>query len=127
MNSIEKKLFKKTESYIKKNILLSMIQNKKYWQDYYSDRNDHLLLNSKLDRSRYYLNTKNVKNSINILKRNINQLDKHRFLSLIQRDLRKDFLFYNKKNLSNFDNIKLIFISKTLKRYFKACRFMNIK
>ena len=127
MNSIEKKLFKKTESYIKKNILLSMIQNKKYWQDYYSDRNDHLLLNSKLDRSRYYLNTKNVKNSINVLKRNINQLDKHRFLSLIQRDLRKDFLFYNKKNLSNFDNIKLIFISKTLKRYFKACRFMNIE
>ena len=127
MNSIEKKFFKKKESYIKKNILLSMMKNKKYWQDYYSDRNDQLLLNSKLDRSRYYLNNKNVKSSLNVLKRNINQLDKHRFLSLIQRGLRKDFLFYNKKNLSNFDNIKLIFISKTLKRYFKACRFMNIE
>ena len=127
MNSIEKKFFKKSESNIKKNIFLSMTKNKKYWKNYYSDLNEQLLLNSKLDRSRYYLNTKNVKNSINVLKRNINQLEKHRFLSLIQKGSRKNFLSNNKKKLSNFDNIKLIFISKTLKRYFKACKFKNIE
>ena len=126
MNNIEKKLFKKKESDIKKNILTSMMQNKKYWKNHYNVMSDQLLLNSKLDRSRYYLNTKNVKNSINVLKKNINQLDKPRLLSLIQKGLRKEFLFNNKKNLSNFDNIKLIFISKTLKRYFKACKFVNI-
>lgn len=126
MNNIEKKLFIKKESDIKENILISMMQNKKYWKNYYNVMSDQLLLNSKLDRSRYYLNTKNVKNSINVLKKNINQLDKLRLLSLMQKGLRKEFLFNNKKNLSNFDNIKLIFISKTLKRYFKACKFVNI-
>ena len=123
MNNIEKKFYKKKESEIKKNILLSMRQNKKYWKDYYNNRDNKLLLNSKLDRSRYYLNCKNVKNSINILKNNINKLDKYKFSRLIPKNLRKDFFLYSKKNLSNFDKIKLIFISKTLKRYFIACKF----
>jgi hypothetical protein len=82
-------------------------------------------LNSKLDRSRYYLNEKNVENSIRILRNNINTLDKKKILSLINNDFKKDFLFYNKKKLTNFDNIKLIFISKSLKRYFNACGFKN--
>lgn len=123
MNDIEKKFFKNSESDIKKNILLAMRQNKKYWKDYYNNQNNKLFLDSKLDRSRYYLNCKNVKDSINILKSNINKINKYKFSNLIQKNLRKDFLLYSKKNMSNFDVVKLIFISKTLKRYFKACKF----
>ena len=125
MNKIENKFFKNPTSDIKKNILLSMKEKNKYWKEYYDKNNDLLLLNSKLDRSRYYLNTKNVENSIRILKNNINILDKKNIISFIGNNFKKDFLFYNKKNLSNFDNIKLIFISKTLKRYFSACGFKN--
>ena len=123
MNYIEKKFFKNSESDIKKNILLVMKQNKKYWKDYYNNQNNKLFLNSKLNRSRYYLNFKAVRDSINILKSNINQINKYRLSNLIQKSLRKDFLIYSKKNMSNFDVIKLLFISKTLKRYFKACKF----
>tara|TARA_B100000767_G_C19718103_1_gene515916 strand:+ start:141 stop:1364 length:1224 start_codon:yes stop_codon:yes gene_type:complete len=125
MNKIENKFFKNPTSDIKKNILLSMKEKNKYWKEYYDKNNDLLLLNSKLDRSRYYLNTKNVENSIRILKNNINILDKKNIISFIGNNFKKDFLFYNKKRLSNFDNIKLIFISKTLKRYFSACGFKN--
>ncbi len=125
MNKIENKFFKNSTSDIKKSILLSMKQNNKYWKEYYDKNNNLLLLNSKLDRSRYYLNEKNVENSIRILRNNINTLDKKKILSLINNDFKKDFLFYNKKKLTNFDNIKLIFISKSLKRYFNACGFKN--
>ena len=125
MNKIENKFFKNPTSDIKKNILLSMKEKNKYWKEYYDKNNDLLLLNSKLDRSRYYLNTKNVENSIRILKNNVNILDKKDIISFIGNNFKKDFLFYNKKRLSNFDNIKLIFISKTLKRYFSACGFKN--
>ena len=125
MNKIENKFFKNPTSDIKKNILLSMKEKNKYWKEYYDKNNDILLLNSKLDRSRYYLNTKNVENSIRILKNNVNILDKKDIISFIGNNFKKDFLFYNKKRLSNFDNIKLIFISKTLKRYFSACGFKN--
>lgn len=126
MNKIENKFFTNPISDIKKNILLSMKQKNKYWKEYYDKNDDLLFLNSKLDRSRYYLNTKNVENSIRILKNNINILDKNKIISFIGNNFKKDFLFYNKKKLTNFDNIKLIFISKTLKRYFSACGFKNI-
>ena len=36
-------------------------------------------------------------------------------------DIKNKFLDFSKKKLSNFDTIKLIFISKTLKKYFSAC------
>ena len=79
MNKIENKFFKNPTSDIKKSILLSMKQNNKYWKEYYDKNNNLLLLNSKLDRSRYYLNEKNVENSIRILRNNINTLDKKKF------------------------------------------------
>ena len=53
-----------------------MKKNKKYWKAYYSAGRSNLLLNSKLDRMRYYLNLKPIVNSINILKENINNIDK---------------------------------------------------
>ena len=126
MNKIENKFFKNLTSDIKKNILLSMKQNNTYWKEYYDKNNDLLFLNSKLDRSRYYLNTKIVKNSLRILKNNINSLDQKKIISFINNDFKKSFLFYNKKKLTNFDIIKLIFISKSLKKYFNACGFENI-
>ena len=102
-----------------------MKQNNQYWKDYYKDTRNKSLLNSKLDRSRYYLNCENVNDSINILKNNVNKLNKYKLLSLISKSSKNEFLFYSKKNLTNFDNIKLIFILKTLKRYFKACKFIH--
>jgi len=126
MNKIENKFFKNLTSDIKKNILLSMRKKNKSWKEYYDTNNDSLLLNSKLDRSRYYFNTKIVKNSIRTLKNNINSLDPKKIISFFNNDFKKDFLFYNKKKLTNFDIIKLIFISKSLKRYFNACGFENI-
>jgi len=123
MNNIEKRVSKNNKSNIKKNILLSMKKNKKHWVDYYNTRNKRLFLNSKLDRMRYYFNTKNVTHSIKVLKRNINKLDRKTILAFIKHDLKKEFLNYEKKKLSNFDNIKLLFISKSLQRYFSACGF----
>ena len=44
-------------------------------------------------------------------------------LKFIDIKFKRDFLIYNKKRVSNFDNIKLIFISQSLKRYFLACGY----
>jgi D-tagatose-1,6-bisphosphate aldolase subunit GatZ/KbaZ len=120
MENIEKKKNKLKNSNIKKTILSSMLKNKKYWNDYYT-KNHKLLLNSKLDRMRYYLDTKVVKKSIRTLKKNINLLDKNDIICLMDFSAKKEFLNFSKKKLSNFDIIKIIFISKTLKRYFSSC------
>ncbi len=123
MENIEKKFFKIKNSNIKKTILLSMLKNKKYWNGYYKKKDSKLFLNSKLDRMRYYLNTKSVINSIKTIKKNINLLDKKSIISLMDQNTKKEFLFFVKKKMSNFDIIKLIFISKSLKRYFLACGY----
>ena len=123
MHDIEKRILKKNNSEIKKNILLSMQKNKQYWKGYYNEKNKELFLNSKLDRMRYYFNSKLVVKSLKILKNNINKLDKEIILTFIEKDKKKDFLNYKKEKLSNFDNIKLIYISKSLKKYFHACGF----
>ena len=97
-----------------------MKKNKKYWKAYYSVGRSNLLLNSKLDRMRYYLNLKPIVNSINILKENINNIDKK--IKLLSSNLKR-LLKLNKANLTNFDILKLIFISQSLKKYFLACGF----
>ena len=50
-----------------------MLNNPKYWKDYYNRKNKNLYLTSKLDRMRYYLHTNSVIKSINLLKKNINK------------------------------------------------------
>jgi len=123
MHNIEKKIYKKNDSNIKNILIASMKKKNKYWKNYYEKKNPKLLIHSKLDRMRYYFNIKSVESSVKILKKNINQLNIKKIKSLLSSDMKKEFLFYNKKNLSNYDIIKLIFISKSLKKYFKACGF----
>ena len=56
-----------------------MKKNNKYWHDYYKDTKNYknnLLLNSKLDRLRYYWQMKDIIKSVNFLKKNINKVDK---------------------------------------------------
>ena len=100
-----------------------MEKNQKYWKSYYKTKNPKQLLNSKLDRMRYYFDTKPVTNSTETLKKNINLIDKKNILCFMDSATKKEFLHFDKKNLSNFDIIKLLFISKTLKKYFSACAY----
>ena len=123
MENIEKKKIKLKNSNIKKTIFFSMLKNKKYWNGYYIKKKPELFLNSKLDRMRYYFDTKEVKNSVGILRRNINLLDKKNIVCFMNPSTKKDFLNFSKRKLSNFNIIKLIFISKTLKKYFSSCGY----
>ena len=127
MEKIEKKYLKNNFSKIKDNIMSTMLKDKKYWKEYYSGNNQKikkLILNSKLDRMRYYLNKHKIRISIIKLKKNIN--------SLSSEKIKKYFLFKENKtlfdkrlvkNLSNFDLINLIYISKSLNRYYSACGY----
>ena len=126
MENLEKKLYKKKISLIKKNIINSMKKNDKYWSGYYNSKNKNLFLESKLDRMRYYLNTQSINNSIKILKKNINNISLKKILILLSKKQKNEFLYYYKKKLTNFDNIKMIFISKSLMRYYLACGY-NIR
>ena len=121
--NLEEKFSFKKKSDVKNKILTSMKKNKKYWKAYYSAGRSNLLLNSKLDRMRYYLNLKPIVNSINILKENINNIDKKKIIKFLSSNFEKDFLKLCKANLTNFDILKLIFISQSLKKYFLACGF----
>ena len=122
MERLEKKL-KKKRSLIKINIINSMKKKNKYWLGYYKANKVNLFLESKLDRMRYYLNNQKVINSINILKKNINTISLEKILTLIPKKQKKEFLFYNKKRLTHFENMKMIFVSKSLLRYYSACGY----
>ena len=123
MHKIEKKLFKANHSNIKKVILNSMLNNPKHWKEYYNRKNKNLFLSSKLDRMRYYLQTNSVIKSINLLKKNINTITLEKNFSLFNQINKKEFFRYRKNKLSNFEMIKLIFITKVLKKYFSACGY----
>ena len=126
MENLEKKLFKKRISLVKKNIIHSMKKNNKYWSGYYNSKNKNLFLDSKLDRMRYYLNTQNVKHSIEILKNNINNIIFEKIQTFLTRKQKSEFLYFNKKKFTNFENLKMIFVSKSLIRYYLACGY-NIR
>lgn len=123
MHQIEKKFYKKKHSNIRKVILKSMINNPKYWKDYYKKKNENHFLNSKLDRMRYYLHVNSVSKSINLLKKNINNITFEKNFSLLNQINKKEFLRYQQNKLSNFEIIQLIYISKVLKKYFLACGY----
>ena len=123
MQNLEEKFSFKKKSDMKNIILTTMKKNKKYWKAYYLGGRSNLLLNSKLDRMRYYLNLKPIVNSINILKENVNNIEKKKIIKLLGSNFEKDFLKLSKTNLTNFDILKLIFISQSLKKYFLACGF----
>ena len=123
MENIEKEIIKNKKSNIKKIIFSSMLKNKKYWKGYYIKKKPDLFLNSKLDRMRYYFDTKEVTNSILTLKKNINSIDIKSILRSMDLSNKNEFLKLRKKKLSNFDIIKLIFISKTLVKYYNSCGY----
>ena len=97
MQKLEEIFFQRKKSNLKKVIFSTMIKNKKYWEDYYGKNNLKLLLNSKLDRMRYYLNEKNVKNSIKTLKKNINKIPKKNIFNHFNLNDKKKFKLYSKK------------------------------
>ena len=103
-----------------------MKKNNKYWSGYYNSKNKNLFLDSKLDRMRYYLNTQNVKHSIEILKNNINSISLEKIQTFLTRKQKSEFLYFNKKKFTNFENLKMIFVSKSLIRYYLACGY-NIR
>ena len=83
-----------------------------------------LILNSKLDRMRYYFNNEKIIRSIKILKRNINKIKKKELLKfLISKKIKKFFDLYSNTSLSNFEIINFLFISETLKKYYSACGY----
>jgi len=123
MQKIEEIFFRKKKSNFKEVILTTMLKNKKYWKEYYSKDNFKLLVRSKLDRMRYYLNEKKVKNSINILKENINKIKKDDIINLLNSKDKKLFNFYSKKRIKNFQILNTIFISKSISRYYEACGY----
>ena len=105
-----------------------MLNNKKYWKDYYKAKNiklrKKLILYSKLDRMRYYFNNKVIIQSIKILKKNINIIkskDLSKFLT--SKKLKTDFDLYGNTNLSNFEIINSLFVLDTLKKYYLACGY----
>tara|TARA_B100000941_G_C28493484_1_gene549431 strand:- start:667 stop:1926 length:1260 start_codon:yes stop_codon:yes gene_type:complete len=120
MERIEKFFFKNKYSQIKKKIFESMVRKNLYWKDYYSKNNRYLFLNSKLDRMRYYFNNKNIRRSLRILEKNINNINEEKIYKKVPLDSKKIFKFYRLKKLNNFESLKLIFLTKTLKKYFYA-------
>ena len=125
MHRIEKNFFKK-HSQFTNNILFTMKKNNKYWKDYYHKNNDYQLINSQLDRMRYYLNKPIISSSVKVLKENINKINFHGDYSLLGKKIKKEFLLLKKKrNFSNFEVLKFIFISKSLNKYYRACGFKN--
>ena len=104
-----------------------MLKNNKYWKDYYYGKKNKLrklILNSKLDRMRYYLNNKPILKSIKVLEKNVDSLDKRKLIKYF--NLAEDKKIFNNlqlKKMSNFNLINFIFISKSLNKYYTACGY----
>ena len=100
-----------------------MSNDRKYWKNYYDPKKKELLINSQLDRMRYYLNYPLIKKSINKLEKNINKIKKEIILKYLNIYLKIEFKNLKKFNLSNFQKINYIFLSKILKKYYLASGF----
>ena len=128
MKKMEEKLIKKKKSNFENQILNVMLNNNRYWKEYYKVKNiklkKKLILNSKLDRMRYYLNNKKIVRSIKILKQNINKINtKDLSKYLMSKKFKINFNLYKNINLFNFEIINLLFVSDTLKKYYSACGY----
>ena len=127
MQKIEKKMFNKNLSNVENIILKFMLKNNKYWKGYYYGKKNKLrklILNSKLDRMRYYLNNKPILKSIKVLEKNVDSLDKRKLIKyFILAEDKKIFNNLQLKKMSNFNLINFIFISKSLNKYYTACGY----
>ena len=75
LEKIEKDTLKTGLSGFSDTLKLSMMENNKYWKKYYKPEDDYAFEFSLLDRSRYYLTERNVQESINRLKLNIDSIN----------------------------------------------------
>ena len=122
MENLEKKLCSDF-SKISDVILRNMKNDNSHWVEYYKGsetyKND-LLLNSKLDRVRYYWKTEDVIKSVNLLKKNINQINKN----VLYNHFKINPSFIKKfSKLDNFQLIILFFLEKTFIKFYKSCEF----
>ena len=123
METVEKKNFL-NNSKIKQTILFSMKEDKRYWVNYYKGTKktiEYLMINSKLDRMRYYWDKKKVKKSLNILKKNINKLERNfitRYFN-ISNDLKKRY-----KHLDNYDLIISVNLHKSISKFYSSCKYI---
>ena len=129
MEKIERLYQFPISSNFEKKIMNTMRKNKKYWKNYYSGNKkklNNLLLNSKLDRMRYYLNAQNVTKSIALLRKNINKTEQSEIMKYLKkRKIIFNNKLINKSNFKNFDLINFIFLEKTFQKYYSASGYKN--
>ena len=123
MQKIEKHFIEKNKSNFNENLIQEMLKNNKYWINFYEKNNYNQFLNSKYDRSRYYLGTKKVKNSIGKLRLNINNLNLTKLIKKFTHTSSNTILKLKKNKLNNFEILNFIFISRSLAKYYRACGF----
>ena len=78
------------------------------------------LINSFFDRTRYYLDNKDVMNSIKTLEININKLKRENIIKSLQNNNIKIFKNYNN---TNFYFIISTFLDRIFHKYYTACGF----
>ena len=124
MTEIEAELNISTFSDLKINLVKTMMNDKKYWKNYYSTKNKKLILNSQLDRMRYYLNYLSVERSIKRLSKNINSCE-HKVISkyLKNKKTKKEFDKLKNAKISNFYKIVYVFMIEILNKYYSASGF----
>ncbi len=129
MEKIERSYQFPISSNFEKKIMNTMQKNKKYWKNYYSGNKrklNNLLLNSKLDRMRYYLNVQNITKSIDLLRKNINKTEQSEIIKYLKkRKIIFNNKLINKANFKNFDLINFIFLEKTFQKYYSASGYKN--
>ena len=124
MIKIEINLNKTSLSKLKENLIKEMQNDNKHWKNYYVTNKKKLMLNSQLDRMRYYLNFSLVKNSIKKLKKNINNCEYQKIIQfLANKKMKNEFIKIKNLKISNFHKIIYVFMSETLSKYYSASGF----
>jgi D-tagatose-1,6-bisphosphate aldolase subunit GatZ/KbaZ len=127
MEKIEKKFFNKRSDF-KKIILTQMFNNKKYWKEYFKPTNKMQLkkniTTSLFDRTRYYLEEKNIIHSLAVLEKNINKINQKEIIQLLTQRKKTNILQKSKdRKYKNFDLINFYYLNEIFIKYYKACGF----
>lgn len=123
MEQVQKKYYKSKNNF-KEIILKKMFLNNVYWRDYFKKNGkrklEKKLINSFFDRTRYYLDNKDVINSIKTLEININKLKRK---NIIKSLLNKNIKIFKNYNNTNFYFIISTFLDRIFHKYYTACGF----
>ena len=124
MTEIEVGSNKSSFSNLKTKLVRVMMNDKKYWKNYYSKNYKKLILNSRLDRMRYYLNYLLIEKSIKKLSKNINTCEyKVIYKYLKNKKMKKEFSKLKNLKISNFYKIIYVFMLEILNKYYAASGF----